>query len=78
MKVSTFSLVFISLYVIAQGTPSKPKWPVQFDVPFGLYIPKNGTDEGVTNATAHFYYNYNIQASTIDYPTNCINLGYPV
>jgi hypothetical protein len=73
-------VLLFSCVLYANAQPQKPVWPIEFDATFGLFVPGNDTGDQieVVNSTSHFYYNYNINASVIDYPTNCIPLGFSV
>eukprot|EP01102_Stenamoeba_stenopodia_P013789 TRINITY_DN451_c0_g1_i1.p1 TRINITY_DN451_c0_g1~~TRINITY_DN451_c0_g1_i1.p1 ORF type:complete len:249 (+),score=60.88 TRINITY_DN451_c0_g1_i1:53-799(+) len=79
MRFSVLIVVFASLCLLGQAlkappTPPKPVWPLEFDVTFGL------TDPLVTNmvnVTSHFYYNFNIFSSLIDYQEQCIPTPIP-
>eukprot|EP01123_Difflugia_compressa_P014902 TRINITY_DN8120_c0_g1_i1.p1 TRINITY_DN8120_c0_g1~~TRINITY_DN8120_c0_g1_i1.p1 ORF type:complete len:218 (-),score=37.89 TRINITY_DN8120_c0_g1_i1:8-661(-) len=54
--------------------PPKPVWPLAFDVSFGLTVTASPPTfpKPLVNVTSHFYYDFNIQASVIDYPVRCI------
>ena len=65
-------LLFALLTVAASGTPQKPVWPEKFDAPFGLTTTIDGSTIFV-NRTAHFYYDFALKASVIDYPESCLN-----
>jgi hypothetical protein len=68
-------VLFIVALALVVADPSKPSWPEEFDAPFGMscYIPFISH----TNASAHFYYKWtDIQATLVDYETNCIPFVY--
>jgi len=70
MKNSFVGVVAVLLFVAASlvcGSPTKPVWPLQFDVPFGL----NAVLPPIRNATSHLYYDWTIPAQMIDYPERC-------
>jgi hypothetical protein len=63
---SIFSL-FISIHSCAD--PTKPTWPQEFAMPFGLYFTL------VANSSATLYYNYDqAQAQLLVYDTHCFPL----
>jgi len=53
-------------FTVPSPTPTKPSWPLQFDAPFGLTTPL------YKNQSSHFYYNWDINATLISYPTECL------
>jgi len=58
---------------VASQTPTKPIWPTEFDVVFGLSAPATSAYPAIVNSTAHFYYNYDqIQSSLIVYDNGCL------
>jgi len=74
MAVTRIVLAF-ALFVgfVASQTPTKPIWPTEFDVVFGLSAPATSSYDAIVNSTAHFYYNYDeIQASLIVYDQGCL------
>lgn len=69
-KLTIIVAVFIAC-TFAQ--PQKPVWPNQFDAAFGLNIPEvNNSNPAIINSSSHFYYNWDIQATLIDYPESCL------
>lgn len=60
-------LLVAAMTMMVAGSPTKPVWPQQFDVPFGLHA----IFPPINNATAHLYYDWTVQAQLIDYPEKC-------
>ncbi len=70
-----FGLIVVLLAcvaVAAAAVPRKPVWPRQFDVQFGLSVVESPINPPIVNATSHFYYDFNVQASLITYPDLCL------
>jgi len=60
---------------VSAQDPTKPVWPTQFDAGFGLNAPAGPSYENINpiiNSSAHFYYNWDINSTLIDYQQNCI------
>ena len=53
---------------VAVRDPTKPVWPTNFDIPFGLTDVKHHYN----NVSSHFYYNWEYTESLIDYPNGCL------
>eukprot|EP01096_Ripella_sp_DP13-Kostka_P009727 TRINITY_DN374_c0_g1_i1.p1 TRINITY_DN374_c0_g1~~TRINITY_DN374_c0_g1_i1.p1 ORF type:complete len:227 (-),score=93.90 TRINITY_DN374_c0_g1_i1:24-704(-) len=69
--VATFlALACVVLTAHAAYSPTKPVWPTQFSALFGMYYNEGGIK--IQNATSYLYYDWNIQAQTIDYVAQCV------
>jgi len=73
--IALFGLVLTFLSVVCVSSfekrePEKPVWPIQFDAPFGMSTPK--ANPPIVNTSSHFYYNWDIKASTIVYHERCL------